>query len=60
MLVEILEGSIEVESELGIGSKFTITLPIKEVTFEEKNRAFISSDNRLINAINVEFSDIYF
>ena len=60
MLVEILEGSIEVESELGIGSKFTITLPIKEVTFEEKNRAFISSDNGLVNAINVEFSDIYF
>ncbi|OCA97565.1 ATP-binding protein [Clostridium beijerinckii] len=60
MLVEILEGSIEVESELGIGSKFTITLPIKEVTFEEKSNAFISSDNGLVNAINVEFSDIYF
>lgn len=60
MLVEILEGNIKVDSELGIGSTFTITLPIKGVIVEEENRVFIASDNRLVNAINVEFSDIYF
>ncbi|WP_297424584.1 ATP-binding protein [Clostridium sp.] len=59
-LVEILEGYIKVDSELGIGSTFTITLPIKEVIVEEENRVFIASDSRLVNAINVEFSDIYF
>lgn len=60
MLVEILEGNIKVNSELGIGSTFTTTLPIKDVIVEEENRVFIASDNRLVNAINVEFSDIYF
>lgn len=60
MLVEFLEGNIKVNSELGIGSTFTITLPVKEVIAEEENKAFIASDSRLVNAINVEFSDIYF
>lgn len=60
MLVEILEGSIIVDSQLGIGSIFTITLPIKEGIVDEENRVFLPSDNRLVNAINVEFSDIYF
>ncbi|WP_315068742.1 ATP-binding protein [uncultured Clostridium sp.] len=60
MLVEILEGHIKVNSELGIGSAFIITLPIKKEIVEEENKIFIASDNRLVNAINVEFSDIYF
>jgi len=60
MLVVILEGKIEVDSELGSGSTFTINLPIKENMADEENKAFIASDNRLVNAINVEFSDIYF
>ncbi|WP_315068934.1 ATP-binding protein [uncultured Clostridium sp.] len=61
LLVIILEGKIELDSELGIGSTFTITLPIKEKKInEEENKILQASDNRLVNAINVEFSDIYF
>ena len=60
MLVIILEGKIEVDSQLGSGSTFTITLPIKEEIVNEENELFSPSDNRLVNAINVEFSDIYF
>ena len=60
MLVKILEGHIKVDSELGIGSTFTVTLPIKEEIVEEENRVFIATENGLVNAINVEFSDIYF
>jgi signal transduction histidine kinase len=60
MLVEILGGSIQVDSELGVGSIFTMTLPIREGIVDEENRVFLASDNRLVNAINVEFSDIYF
>ncbi|OOM78731.1 ATP-binding protein [Clostridium sp. BL-8] len=61
LLVIILEGKIELDSELDIGSTFTITLPINEKKInEEENKMLQASDNRLVNAINVEFSDIYF
>jgi signal transduction histidine kinase len=61
LLVIILEGKIELDSELGMGSTFTITLPIKEETIvAEENEFCQTSDNSLVNAINVEFSDIYF
>ncbi|WP_315068926.1 ATP-binding protein [uncultured Clostridium sp.] len=60
MLVTILNGSINLDSELGIGSTFTIMLPIKENVAYDENKVFIASDNSLVDAINVEFSDIYF
>lgn len=60
MLIDILDGSIEVDSDLGVGSTFIITLPIKEEEAYEENQGYLDSDNRLINAVNVEFSDIYF
>lgn len=60
MLVTILNGSINLDSELGIGSTFTIMLPIKENVDYDENKVFIASDNSLVDAINVEFSDIYF
>ncbi|EHJ00688.1 histidine kinase [Clostridium sp. DL-VIII] len=60
MLVTILNGSINLDSELGVGSTFTIILPIKENANYDENKVFIASDNGLVDAINVEFSDIYF
>lgn len=60
MLIDILDGRIEVDSDLGVGSTFIITLPIKEGEAYEENQGYLDSDNRLINAVNVEFSDIYF
>lgn len=60
MLVDILGWEIKVDSELGIGSRFTITLPIKEGIAYEENQVYLDYNNRLTNSINVEFSDIYF
>ena len=58
-LVNVLNGQIELESELGSGSTFRITLPANQHIEKEKNAEFINGENRLVNALNVEFSDIY-
>lgn len=55
-LVELHGGSIKVESELGHGCNFTVTLPnerieIEEVRFEEERNK--------IQLLEIEFSDIY-
>lgn len=60
MLVDIFEGKIHLDSELGNGSIFTVTIPIKEGIVDEKKVDYINTEDRLINSINVEFSDIYF
>lgn len=59
LLVEILEGSIKVDSELGVGSTFTVAFPIKECIECEEKHASLNEDTRLVAAIDVEFSDIY-
>lgn len=57
LLIDALEGSIEVESELGEGSTFTITLPInKEASNNELDNDI---DDKLVSEIKVQFSDIY-
>jgi signal transduction histidine kinase len=56
-IVELHDGSIYVESELGKGSKFTVCLPSKKVVHENmlyNNEVKSNNEN-----IRVEFSDIY-
>ncbi len=58
-LVEMHEGNISVKSKLGEGSEFIIRLP--DLTIPESNEQISSSllDEKNINRINIEFSDIY-
>ncbi len=58
--VEALNGIISVESTVGAGSTFTVSLPDRLVT-EEDAEASKSEfmDSRIIQAIVIEFSDIY-
>ncbi|MNM64884.1 Sensor histidine kinase YycG [compost metagenome] len=61
LLVKTLKGNLKLESELGKGSTFTIKLPINSsVPKENFNDSFVSRDSRIIQATEIEFSDIYF
>jgi signal transduction histidine kinase len=60
LLVNILDGTIDVESDVGVGSTFIITLPIKEEVIEKEIENCLDVDSRLVNEIKVQFSDIYF
>lgn len=48
------------ESKYGVGTKFTIKLPVK-VLNKSKERVNISNNiiNTCVEKINIEFSDIY-
>lgn len=59
LLVETLEGAIEVESELDVGSKFIITLPANKKVLETQPEARLDVEDRLVSEIKVQFSDIY-
>jgi len=57
-LVEMHGGSIEIQSTLGKGSKFSILLPVKVVGPTPVNIVHDSISNN-IERIHIEFSDIY-
>ena len=61
-LVEIQKGTILVESEYGVGTKFTIRFPVR-ILDNENGDVKISLVNNTINncveRIKIEFSDIY-
>lgn len=60
LLVKVLDGKIELESELGVGSTFIITLPEKEEKIANEVAADFAVEDRLVSEIQVQFSDIYF
>lgn len=59
LLVDILDGTVELESELGVGSSFVIKFPIKEEKASNEYEVCFDVENRLVGEIKVEFSDIY-
>lgn len=57
--VELHNGNIEVNSTLNKGSEFLIKIPIKlDCDIDEKNHIRETND-RIIDSIKIEFSDIY-
>lgn len=59
-LVEVMEGEIQLESEVGKGSKFTILLPASKVSEKIlENQLSMNEDGRLLREVAIEFSHIY-
>ncbi|WP_315068914.1 PAS domain-containing sensor histidine kinase [uncultured Clostridium sp.] len=58
-LVDALNGKIALESEPDSGSTFRITLPANQYLDIENSEVFNGGNNTLVNALNVEFSDVY-
>lgn len=59
LLVDAFDGEINVKSQVGNGSTFEVILPLKESMESEEKDLRLDADSRLVNAVNVEFSDIY-
>lgn len=60
-LINIQGGIIEVKSEVGVGSEFTIKLPVSILSNEEYlNKVdYNEVSNGMVTRMNIEFSDIY-
>lgn len=62
LLVEMLGSTISVESEYGVGTRFTIKLPVDLIddSKNKENVKFLDNNlNSCVEKIKIEFSDIY-
>jgi len=59
-LVEMHGGEVSVVSEIGVGSEFTIRLPMRLIESDISPKREICNMNDPIEKIKIEFSDIYF
>ena len=57
--VELHNGTIEVHSALNKGSEFLIKIPIKKGCTTSQKVYRRENDDRIIDSIKIEFSDIY-
>jgi PAS domain S-box-containing protein len=60
LLVEALGGEITLSSKEGRGSLFSITLPDEIIHTTEDEELLLLHNNRLVEIMNIEFSNIYF
>lgn len=67
LFVDALKGEIMLKSKVGVGSTFTVAFPDIEMTALEELAVsseginkYMSNDSRILQAVSVEFSDIYF
>jgi signal transduction histidine kinase len=67
LMVNALDGETILRSEVGRGSTFTVLLPVREsiasieeATSDEMNLKLMSRNDRVIESVVIEFSDIYF
>lgn len=60
-LINIQGGIIEVKSEIGVGSEFTIKLPVSILSNEDylEKLDYNKVSNGMVTRMNIEFSDIY-
>jgi PAS domain S-box-containing protein len=54
---EMHNGSVSIKSSIGVGTEFTILLPVKVLYDDNPEKAALYESN--IERINIEFSDIY-
>lgn len=56
-MVELMQGEIEVESELGSGTKFTVAVPVYEEYFSENEITELQPEGSTLSVVDTEPSD---